>query len=319
MKLSDNTIIYSEHAFDILSAAIMLADKDRRFALIASLNIEGGAARAVGSLAIVDVEGQMTGYLSNGCVDRDIILQSLEALQSRAVKHVRYGAGSQYMDIRLPCGGALEIIIDPEPDLSALRQAFESLKNRQSARLLFSRAHGLVAQGSAILDCKEFIYAPKPRLLLVGRGAIMLTTAKLAAQMDFELVIASPDQEDLALLSSLAPTQIYPMSSPRQPFDVMVDAHSAVLLLFHDHEWEENVLLSCARQESFFIGAMGSRKTHILRLAGLEEAGLDPADCAKIRGPIGLVPSLRNASLIAVSALAEVVAALPPSQIESHA
>lgn len=312
-------IIYSEHAFDILNAATVLADEGKRFALIVSLNIEGGAARSIGSLAIVDVEGQMNGYLSNGCVDRDIIIQSLEALQNETVKHVRYGAGSQYMDIRLPCGGALEIMIDPAPDLSVLRQAFDALRQRQSAVLTFSQAHGLVAQSAGVNPSdKQFTYAPKPRLLLVGRGAIMLTTAKLATQMDFELVIASPDQDDLAILSALEPALIYRMTGPRQAFDVEIDAHSAVLLLFHDHEWEEAVLMSCARQNPFFLGAMGSQKTHALRLAGLQAAGLEEAHRTKIRGPIGLVPSLRNASLIAVSALAEVVANLPPSQCETQ-
>jgi len=61
----------------------------------------------------------------------------------------------------------------------------------------------------------------------------------------------------------------------------------------------------------------GSRKTHAMRIERLRHAGLSAADCAQIQGPIGLVPSLRNASLIAVSALAEITAKLPPSQVRS--
>ena len=94
-----------------------------------------------------------------------------------------------------------------------------------------------------------------------------------------------------------------------------VDAHTAVLLLFHDHEWEQNLLMHAATLEPFFIGALGSRKTQEIRLQRLAGAGLSAAYCGRVQGPIGLVPCLRNASLIAVPALAEVTANLPAAQI----
>ena len=63
---------YAEHAADIVDAAVQAIQGEERFALITSLAIEGGAAREVGSLAIVKPDGTMVGYLSNGCIDRDI-------------------------------------------------------------------------------------------------------------------------------------------------------------------------------------------------------------------------------------------------------
>ncbi|HCE70114.1 XdhC family protein [Ruegeria pomeroyi] len=64
--------IYAERVADIVDAAARIVQADGRFALITSLSIEGGAAHEVGSLAIVKPDGKMTGYLSNGCIDRDI-------------------------------------------------------------------------------------------------------------------------------------------------------------------------------------------------------------------------------------------------------
>ena len=133
--------------------------------------------------------------------------------------------------------------------------------------------------------------------------------------MDFELHIASPDSDDLTNLAQLEPITCQPMTTPQTFLQIPVDAHTAVLLLFHDHEWEQSLLMRAAAQRPFFIGALGSRKTQDIRLQRLADAGLSPALCGRIQGPIGLVPSLRNASLIAVSALAEVTANLPAAQV----
>ena len=299
------SITYAEHAQDILEATVRLIKSGQPCALVTSLAIEGGAAREVGSLAVVSRDGSMLGYLSNGCIDRDIVLQGLATIETGQIKHIRYGAGSPYMDLKLPCGGALELVIDPAPNFEMLRGALEDLRARKLAVLTFAAQSGSV----------RFQYAPKPALVLAGRGAILRTTASLAAHMDFELHIASPDSDDLTNLAQLEPITCQPMTTPQAFLQIPVDAHTAVLLLFHDHEWEQSLLMRAAAQGPFFIGALGSRKTQDIRLQRLADAGLSPALCGRIQGPIGLVPSLRNASLIAVSALAEVTANLPAAQV----
>lgn len=95
----------AEHAFDIITKAAEVAQANHPFALITSLAIEGRAAREASSLAIVEHKGAMMGYLSNGCIDRDIQHHALAALASRKKKLVRYGDGSPYVDLKLPCGG----------------------------------------------------------------------------------------------------------------------------------------------------------------------------------------------------------------------
>ena len=302
---ADGQILYAEHAQDILAATLELMHSGEPCALVTSLNIEGGAARELGSLAVISGRGDMIGYLSNGCIDRDIIHHGMAAIDTGQVKHLRYGAGSPYLDLKLPCGGALELVIDPAPDLAVLEAALACLLNRQKTVLAFEGPGGPV----------QIEYVPKPALILAGRGAIFRTPAQLSAQMDFELHLASPDLEDLASLKVLKPTTQQPMTTPSASIDLPIDAYSAVLLVFHDHEWEQSILMHAAQQYPFFIGALGSRRTQAMRIERLKHAGLGETECGQIHGPIGLVPSLRNASLIAVSALAEITANLPPSQI----
>ena len=130
-----NDLIYAEHASVIVAKGAALSRSSRPFALISSLAIEGGAARDVGSLAIVEGSGEMTGYLSNGCIDRDIQHHAIEALQSQTKKVIRYGDGSRYADLKLPCGGALTVLIDPTPDTTAIVAADARFLARQSATL----------------------------------------------------------------------------------------------------------------------------------------------------------------------------------------
>ncbi|MDG1240206.1 MAG: XdhC family protein [Planktomarina sp.] len=302
---AEGQILYAEHAQDILAATLDLMRSGEPCALVTSLNIEGGAAREIGSLAVISGTGDMIGYLSNGCIDRDIIHHGMAAIDNGQLKHLRYGAGSPYLDLKLPCGGALELVIDPAPDLAGLEAALAHLLHRQKTVLSFAGRNGPV----------QIEYTPKPALILAGRGAILRTTAQLAAHMDFELHLASPDLEDLACLEELNPTTRQSMTSPSAAIDLAIDAYSAVLLVFHDHEWEQAILMQVTQNKPFFIGALGSRKTHAMRVERLKQAGLSETQCAQIQGPIGLVPSLRNASLIAVSALAEITAKLPPFQV----
>jgi xanthine dehydrogenase accessory factor len=90
-------------------------------------------------------------------------------------------------------------------------------------------------------------------------------------------------------------------------FDIL-DAHSAFLTLFHDHDWEPHLLRSALTKPMRFIGSLGSHRTHDMRCDTLRHMGVSDTSLARLRGPIGLVPSLRDASSIAVSALAEIVA-----------
>lgn len=89
---------------------------------------------------------------------------------------------------------------------------------------------------------------------------------------------------------------------------------SGVLLLFHDHDWEPVFLTAALATPAGFIGALGSQKTQAARLAHLAGTGVSNDNLKRVRGPIGLVPSLRDANLIAVSALAEIAQAFAYDQ-----
>jgi len=300
-----------EHPADVLA---VVADRQARgepVALAIATAIEGGSARPRGTLVAVDGTGRMFGYVSNGCIDADLAHQMREALDRQSVGSIRYGAGSPFMDLRLPCGGAIDLVIDPTPDREAVAVTLAALENRQAATLHVHPELGLLAPGEDRTrgDAIGFTYRPRARLSVAGRGAVLRAAAQQAHLLGMEIAVASPDKTDLDALSGLNPIQSLHLTRPEAGADLPFDTETAVLLLFHDHDWETAILTGALESDAPYIGALGSRETHAKRRVALMEAGIDPAQIARVRGPVGLVPSLRNASEIAVSALAEVIAA----------
>lgn len=314
--LQPDATTYTEHPADIIDAAVGLIQRKRRFALITSLAIEGGAAREVGSLALVEQDGAMTGYLSNGCIDRDIYLRAQVALSDNKREVIRYGDGSRFIDLKLPCGGALNVLIDPNPDVDQLLRAKEMLDARVPATLRF------VGDGAGRSDVRvhAFTYAPRVRLYLAGRGAIFRSMAQLGSATGYEIYLLSPDQEDLGAVGHLARSAPIHLTSTNQELDLgFLDSQTAFLTLFHDHDWEPNLLLRVLSTRVGYIGALGSRRTHMTRCETLKRMGASEQSIARLNGPIGLVGSLRDASFIAVSALAEVVATFPSHLVQAEA
>ncbi len=305
-------IHYTEHAADVLAKASTLIQAGKPICLVTSLAIEGGSARACGALAAVADDGEMHGYLSNGCIDRDIQLQAMEALRSGERRLVRYGKGSQFLDLKLPCGGALTVLLDPKPDPNVLADAHTALSHRQLAQMHFSPPREDAGAG---VVAKTFKYAPKFRLCLAGRGAVFQAVVRAAAASGFEVYALSPDEEDIDAISECLSAPAQRLTHPGSAVDLsLLDAHSAFLTLFHDHEWETALLREALKSDARFIGCMGSKRAHENRAQDLLAMGVDPEQVERIQGPIGLVPSLRDANLIALSALAQ-ISGLKPNEI----
>lgn len=233
-------------------------------------------------------ETEIYGYISAGCVDGDIAYQAREALRDKNIRHLVYGEGSPFKDITLPCGGTIKVSIFPEPDHKTLSKVIATTDNRQAATL----------------DLSGFShrYSPGLNIRIVGRGAPFTALARLANASGFSVHGQSPDRE----LNREFFERFDHLKDPSQTPDCFMDPWTAVVFLFHDHEWEPILIKQALEGESFYIGAMGSERTHALRLDTLREMGVTGLE--RIRGPIGLIPAMRDADRLAVSVLAEIIA-----------
>ncbi|MEL6210222.1 MAG: XdhC family protein, partial [Pseudomonadota bacterium] len=290
-----------------------LAEATEPAVLCVIAGVEGPSYRPVGAcMAVMPEAMARVGTLSSGCVEADVALHAAEALQAGRPRAVRYGRGSPFLDIQLPCGGGLDILLVPVP---ARAPVLADLVARQAARqvavLEIDTETGALAlrdAGETGYDCALFRvrFTPELRFLTFGKGPEASTFAALVQAAGYPNVLVSPDAETLDHARA-AGCAVAHVTHAHLPEDLPVDPWSAVILFFHDHDWEPPILASAVATPAFYIGSQGSRKAREARMLMLEVMGLSAADRARIRGPIGLVPSARDARTLAVSVLAEVL------------
>jgi xanthine dehydrogenase accessory factor len=278
----------------ILKYAIDGAESRHGCALVTLVDIRGGAARALGAQMAVRGDGGYCGYVSGGCTEATVAAEAVAAIGIGNDRYLKLGEGSTFFDIRLPCGGgitlAIHVITNPKP----LRQVLDYIGKRTSACLTYNpESQTITAQMvSTSLPSgwrgQSFSrsYRPSVRLVIFGRGIENVATSRLAASADFEVFS-------------------YDRMSP-QFFESDIDPDTAVVILFHDIELELPCLKISLDRNPFYLGALGSARTHERRCSALREAGYDHVQMSKIKAPIGLFGPTRNANSLALSIVADI-------------
>ena len=296
---------------EIFQSLVTGAQGGRHSVLVTIAGLTDTGARAVGTHMLVFDDGESVGSLSSGCVEAAIVSQALELLGNPRPLVVRYGQGSPYIDIRLPCGGGMDVLFLPHPAPGLFQSILDRLHRRQPAtvalgltggsRLLDQPAASGVARDSLVIT-----HVPPMRIVCLGNGAEMLAFMDIAAAFGAIIEVLSPSLEIVAAAVArghrgarlLSPSSLVPVEG---------DPWTAFLFLFHDHDWEPPLLARVLPLESFWVGAMGSPRTQKDRLAALSEMGVAEHLRQRVRGPIGLIPSSRAPATLALSALAEIV------------
>ena len=290
--------------------------------LVTVLAVEGSAMRNPGTHMAVCADGSFVGSLSGGCIENAVVAEACDALKAGVARIVRFGAGSPYLDIRLPCGGGLDIHFQPLADAALAKACLAASEARQPYTVAIDPAgvhfrHGWHAapfdpgQGTA-----SFGHWPPARLVLIGHGEGPVALAQLAQTLELEVTALSPDERVLARLGELgiAATRLERTTDTAL---LTSDPWTAIVFLFHDHDWELALLQRALALPHFYLGAMGGRRAHAARLAALATAGTGAGRLATIRAPIGLFHSSRDPETLALSALAEIVRAYQAADFEA--
>ena len=289
-----------------------------RCALATIIAVNGGAPRSVGAQMVVSANGQYAGYLSGGCLEQAVALEALDAIRRGSNRRVRYGAGSPYIDIRLPCGSSIDVYIDQCLDLPLIRQLVElrdarsacalqtDLRSGRNTIIAYPDAHSLSASWLEG-DLFTRAYVPPLKLQLMGAGPSLVAIARVAASAGFLVGVASPSDDTRQSLQAMG-VQSEAINGPRLPSSFRPDRWTAVVLAFHDHVWEPPIIMELLGTPSYYIGAIGSRTVHKDRLRSLADNGVNMKELSRIRGPIGLVPGAKSSASLAFGVIAEILA-----------
>ena len=303
-----------EHPLDVLRQ-LQVWQAEQACALVVITETVGGAVRSVGALLAVREDGASAGYISGGCIDADVVLQAQQAIAENTSRTVRYGAGSPFVDLPLPCGGAIEVMILPQPGAGVIDEIITRLEKRHRVYVGYTQGACRVVDGD-MGDTLTVTYDPKPKIRIAGRGADCLALSRIAQASGFDVTLQLTDEDDLraALANGF---EAEPLTNPKALPALQDDAWTGFVLMFHDGDWEAPLLEQALSGPAFYIGAVGSYQTHQRRCEVLTSIGIAAGQIRRIRGPIGLIPSLRDASMLAISTLAEVVEAFHNREVRA--
>ncbi|SHM45783.1 xanthine dehydrogenase accessory factor [Sphingobium sp. YR657] len=281
--------------------------------LVTLTDVTGSGARAPGAHLAVAEDGRAMGSFSGGCVEAAVIAEALDALGEGKARQVRYGAGSRYIDIRLPCGGAIDLLFTPVTCVDAIEQMCRLLEQRWPATLVLPPDGSLAVrpwvngEATGWADGRFLVrHRPTMRVVALGHGAEPVALMRVAVAYGAEATVLSPDAgvvEDAWEMGITAAR----LDRLGRSVDLAADPWTAVVMLFHDHDWETPLLEQALEQAPFFIGAMGSRRTHAERCERLRDAGVSETRIARIVGPIGLIKASRDPAALAISIMAQIV------------
>lgn len=283
-------------------------------ALLTITAVIGGGPRAVGTHMAVLEDGRYCGHISGGCIEAAVASEAIVALRNGADTTLRFGAGSRFVDIRLPCGGGLDVHVHVCPSPALMRQALEGMSARRVFALVvpaLGHAPSLAwerAIGERVHWADgQFIrpYHPMTRLVLIGAGYELEAMAAAGMALGYEVSVhltALPRQgRETASITAERHT-----ATPESIRQARIDSYTAVALLLHDREREDIYLRALLNYSPFYFGALGSVNAHRKRIERAAVSGLLMTSLAQIKAPIGSFGPARTAKTLAISVLADI-------------
>jgi len=281
----------------------------KRACLVTVTDVTGGSVRNPGAHMAVVEDGNACGSLSGGCIEKAVVAEAAKAIAADVPHRIAYGAGTPIIDIRLPCGGRVDLLFSPLSSSEAIDDLLDRLAARRPAVLALPAGEPEVLEtGETGWAQETFLvrHHPPLRLVIAGHGGTVEALVRQAGALGIASRIATPDPDIAAALGSTQ-TGVRLLTRIGEPLGIALDPWSAIAFFFHDHDWETRLLAEALGSRAFFIGAMGSRATHENRLAFLREARVDEEELGRIAAPIGLIPSSRDPETLALSALSQIV------------
>jgi xanthine dehydrogenase accessory factor len=274
------------------------------------------------------------GSVSGGCVEGAVVTEALEALADGVPRLLTFGVSDETaFSVGLACGGTIKVLVEPVAEMGPSLPAdlLEALVAMRAARRavaytvnLSDWSRGLVSMGrdTAVDACLRsdkagveadgrFIAPHNPPLRLIVVGAVHIAQPLLA----------------MARLAGYDPTLIDPRetfgAAERFPGEVILDdwpdealaalapdSRSAIVTLTHDPKLDDPAIRFALRSDAFYLGCLGSKKTHAARVARLTGAGFSEAEIARIHAPVGLDIGAKTPAEIAISVLAQITSVL---------
>ena len=287
----------------------------------------GSSPRPVGSVMVVRDDMTVEGSVSGGCVEGAVIDAAMDSLATGAGQRLDFGvADATAWEVGLSCGGRIAVLVTPVAagglpvddlavlaDAMAARQAGAVTLDAKTGAMMgamMDASHGAGGAASELSGDETvftFRHVPPRRLFVIGGVHITQFLAPMARQAGYDVVVIDPRTvfNTEGRFPGLKRLTAWPDEALAE---LPPDERTAIVTLTHDPKIDDPGLRAALASKTFYIGCLGSRRTHVARCDRLREAGFSDSDLARLHGPVGLDIGARTPAEIAVSILAQMIA-----------
>ncbi len=293
----------------------------------------GSAPRPVGSQLAISGEGEIAGSVSGGCVEGAVVVEAMDALDDGRSRILEFGVSDdEAFAVGLACGGTIRVMVEPVGAQMPEDLLAELVAARAERRAMAYLVDTSVWQrrladasdpkfGAAIAerfrsDKSGFedevflaIHNPPLRMTVVGAVHIAQPLMVMARLAGYDAVLIDPREAFGSAARFPGETILHDW--PDEALAARgLDARTAVVTLTHDPKLDDPAIVAALKSDVFYLGSLGSTRTHAKRVARLTEQGFSEADIARIHAPVGLDIGAKSPSEIAIAVMAEITQTL---------
>lgn len=309
----------------ITATALDYIAQGQKAAIASVVATWGSAPRPVGAQLAICGDGTFQGSVSGGCVEGAVVAEALQALETGIPRILEYGVSDEEVfAVGLACGGEIKVLVEPigngqGPSVKFLRSLVEANSQRVPIGVqtnLQTWERKLIAPADAPerftkdksgVDGDVFttIHNPPLRLIVVGAVHIAQALLPLARIAGYTTYLIDP--RDSFGSQARFPDEFIVNEWPDIGVKQLgLDSRTAVVTLTHDPKLDGPALAVALNSEAFYVGALGSIRTHKKRRAQLGDMGFVKSQIDRIHGPIGADIGASTPSEIAISIMAQI-------------
>jgi xanthine dehydrogenase accessory factor len=299
---------------EVLATALRWLEAGKRVCLAVVLSTWGSAPRAQGSYMAVTEDGAFAGSVSGGCVEAAVISEAREMGEGDAPRVLGFGVEDESAwAVGLPCGGNIRVAVFlPDQGLLERITACHAKRIPTALVLDLTAGHQYLAEGDDAIDAlplgaeNPFVRVHEAPWTMIITGAVHIgqILAGMARSVGFAVTVIDPRRAFAA--QERFPGITLVCGEPDEVLaEMKLDRRTALVSLTHVPRLDDAALRMALASPAFYVGALGSTRTHAKRCQRLDGAG----DLDRISAPVGLDIGAKTPAEIAVSILAEVIAA----------
>ena len=301
---------------DVLTPLSTWLKEKRKVAIATVISTWGSAPRPVGGQMAIDLNGEIIGSVSGGCIEGAVISEGIKSIKDGKTRVKDYGISNNLAwEVGLACGGELKILIQPlNIEDSIVNSMVAHIKNRQPIKLEVDCITGERLINNSLTNetsyynklTNQFIHvvAPHPRLFIIGAVHIAQALVSLANIANYDITLIDP-REHFATKKRFPDCKIINEWPDTALANVTLDKATHIVTLTHDPKIDDPALITALKHDVGYIGSLGSKKTHYKRCERLLSLGLKEDEVSRIHAPVGLNIKAKTPAEIAISILAE--------------